>query len=151
MNQNGCWTKHFESGPLWRPVFLNGEITISSFLKVFLRVSFENWSPMFAFFLLSLRQMIICKRCPNRFLSVIRIISAYLNVFLFPAYLKVLLQHKIWKSNIPWFRDCEIAYCLLLLRTCLWKTSIFGPMSTLRAFYWPEWKRHVLHFRETSI
>ena len=63
------------------PFFLFGEMTISSFLKVFLRVSFENWSPMFAFFLLSLRQMIICKRCPNRFLSVILTISGYLNVF----------------------------------------------------------------------
>ena len=32
-------------------------------------------------FLLSLRQMIICKRCPNRFLSVILTISGYLIVF----------------------------------------------------------------------
>ena len=36
---------------------------------------------MFAFFILSLRQIIICKRCPNRFLSVILTISAYLTVF----------------------------------------------------------------------
>ena len=56
-------------------------MTISSFLKVFLRVRCENWSPMFAFFILSLRQIIICKRCPNRFLSVILTISGYLIVF----------------------------------------------------------------------
>ena len=36
---------------------------------------------MFAFFLPSLSQMIICKRCPNRFLSVILTISGYLIVF----------------------------------------------------------------------
>ena len=50
-------------------------------------------------FLLSLRQMIICKRCPNRFLSVIITISAYINVFC-----NISCENRSFRDSvIPWF------------------------------------------------